>query len=1139
MEARLRVLIIEDSEDDALLMVMALSRGGYKPVFKRVETAEEIRSALDEQIWDLILCDHNLPQLNGRTALGLVQQRGADIPFIIVSGTIGEEAAVAAMKAGAHDYIMKDNLSRLAPAVERELRESVVRGERRRAEDMALMARKDWENIFQAVGSPTLILDAKHRILAANRAVTRASGLSEEEILGKSCYEIFHGADINLPPQSCPMVRLLDSGTAETEPMEMEVFGGVFLVHCTPVFDEQGHLDKVIHIATDITVRVETERALLQEKLFSDAVLDSLPDIFYVLDEEGFFVRWNKNEERLTGYSAEELSKMKALDAIAEEDRGRVARGIEEALTKGYASVEARTFSKNGKKTPYYLTARSAVIGGKTYLLGMGMDMTERKRADDALRERDVRFNKLCSQVPGMIYQFMRRPDGSYCAPFTTEAIRDVFGCSPDDVREDFAPFARVILPEDLAQVIASIEYSAEHMSPWECEYRVSIPGQPVRWMFGQSTPEKLADGSILWHGFITDTTQRKRTEGALRESEEKYRRIAENVADVVWTADLNFRMTYVSPSVERMVREPLGVHVSRTMEEKFPPHSLRKLYSIMREEFEKEKDPRQDKMRSRLVEVEHYRADGTSFWIAMNISFIRDDKGNPVGFQGVSRDITERKRAEEQIRRNEARLEGLLRISQYRAQSTQDLLDYALEEAIRLTDSRVGYIYLYDDEKKEFHLNTWSKEVMKECSIKRPERVCLLERTGAWGEAVRQAKPIVVNDFQAAHSLKKGYPSGHVRLYKYLTVPVFSGGRIVAVAGVANKQTDYDDADVRQLTLLMDSVWRIMEQKRSQEAMLQAEGKYRSIFENAQEGIFQATGDGRYITANQAMATILGYGSPEELMVSVMDVERQLYADPEDRRRLLTMVEKEGSVAGYETRYTRKDGAIIWASVNERVVRDKDGHVLFYEGFVEDITSRKTSLEQIRKALGATVQAISVTVEARDPYTAGHQRRVADLARAMGVGMGLPAERVEGLHMAGLIHDLGKISVPAEILSKPSRLTEFEFALIKVHPQAGHDILKDIEFPWPIARMVLEHHERIDGSGYPNGRTGDSLLMESRILAVADVVESMASHRPYRPAIGLDEALREVSGQRAVLYDADAVDACLSLFEMGYSLAE
>lgn len=273
--------------------------------------------------------------------------------------------------------------------------------------------------------------------------------------------------------------------------------------------------------------------------------------------------------------------------------------------------------------------------------------------------------------------------------------------------------------------------------------------------------------------------------------------------------------------------------------------------------------------------------------------------------------------------------------------------------------------------------------------------------------------------------------------------------------------------------------------------------------------------------------------------MVSVMDVERQLYADPEDRRRLLTMVEKEGSVAGYETRYTRKDGAIIWASVNERVVRDKDGHVLFYEGFVEDITSRKTSLEQIRKALGATVQAISVTVEARDPYTAGHQRRVADLARAMGVGMGLPAERVEGLHMAGLIHDLGKISVPAEILSKPSRLTEFEFALIKVHPQAGHDILKDIEFPWPIARMVLEHHERIDGSGYPNGRTGDSLLMESRILAVADVVESMASHRPYRPAIGLDEALREVSGQRAVLYDADAVDACLSLFEMGYSLAE
>src|SRR5690606_21541678 len=152
----------------------------------------------------------------------------------------------------------------------------------------------------------------------------------------------------------------------------------------------------------------------------------------------------------------------------------------------------------------------------------------------------------------------------------------------------------------------------------------------------------------------------------------------------------------------------------------------------------------------------------------------------------------------------------------------------------------------------------------------------------------------------------------------------------------------------------------------------------------------------------------------------------------------------------------------------------------------------------------GATIQAMAVTVETRDPYTAGHQRRVADLARSIAAEMGLSRDQIDGIRMAATIHDLGKISVPVELLTKPTRLTKIEFDLIKTHSQAGYDILKDIDFPWPIARMVLEHHERVDGSGYPNGRTRDQILIESRILSVADVIEAMASHRPYRPGRGI-----------------------------------
>jgi len=179
----------------------------------------------------------------------------------------------------------------------------------------------------------------------------------------------------------------------------------------------------------------------------------------------------------------------------------------------------------------------------------------------------------------------------------------------------------------------------------------------------------------------------------------------------------------------------------------------------------------------------------------------------------------------------------------------------------------------------------------------------------------------------------------------------------------------------------------------------------------------------------------------------------------------------------------------------------------------------------------------VALTVEVKDPYTAGHQRRVGNLARAIANEMGLPQEQIEGIRMAGLIHDLGKISIPAEILSKPGRLSDFEWGMIKMHPQVGYDILGEIEFPWPVAQMVLQHHERMDGSGYPQGLAGEDILLEAKILGVADVVEAMASFRPYRPARGLDKALEEISQNRGGLYDPEVVDVCLKLFtEKGFA---
>ena len=196
-----------------------------------------------------------------------------------------------------------------------------------------------------------------------------------------------------------------------------------------------------------------------------------------------------------------------------------------------------------------------------------------------------------------------------------------------------------------------------------------------------------------------------------------------------------------------------------------------------------------------------------------------------------------------------------------------------------------------------------------------------------------------------------------------------------------------------------------------------------------------------------------------------------------------------------------------------------------------ERTNSLKRSMTKLENAMNGIVRAIAHTVETRDPYTAGHQRRVADLAAAIAAEVGFEKDKVEAVRVAALIHDLGKISVPAEILSKPSRLTVNEFNLIKEHPQVGYDILKDIEFPWEIATMVYQHHEKLDGSGYPLGVAGDDLLPESRVLTVADIVEAMASHRPYRPGLGIDIALGEINKNKGKFYDPQVADACQALF--------
>ncbi|MBC7363407.1 MAG: HD-GYP domain-containing protein [Candidatus Aminicenantes bacterium] len=315
------------------------------------------------------------------------------------------------------------------------------------------------------------------------------------------------------------------------------------------------------------------------------------------------------------------------------------------------------------------------------------------------------------------------------------------------------------------------------------------------------------------------------------------------------------------------------------------------------------------------------------------------------------------------------------------------------------------------------------------------------------------------------------------------------------------------------------------------------------AIIAGINECILVASPEG-FEFVNPAFEKLTGY-TTNEVMSAGFNFLKLVH--PEDQHLFLPKDNKAHHLywplnsSSVEFRLINKSGEILYVEASHSPLKEIPGQLLI---IIRDITSRKNAelelsqtLEKLRKTMMATIQAITLTIESRDPYTAGHQRRVSDLARSIATRLSWPTEKIDEVRMAALVHDLGKISVPAEILNKPGRLTPSEFLMIKEHPRVGYEILKTIEFPWPVAEIVLQHHERINGTGYPLGLKNGKIHPVSRVLAVADVVEAMLSHRPYRSAFSPLEVAAEIKNGSGISYDPVVVDACLDILKERYDL--
>ncbi len=633
---------------------------------------------------------------------------------------------------------------------------------------------------------------------------------------------------------------------------------------------------------------------------------------------------------------------------------------------------------------------------------------SDRKRAEETLRKSEEKFRTI----------FDKASDGILIADVITKkflqgnaAICSMLGYAKEEIASltiyDIHP------PNDISHILDEFEKQAQ--------------GEKV---LAEDLPVLRKDGSIFYAdigsslaiiggvhyliGIFSDITERKKAWNAQRYSEERYRELTDFLPISISTFEVDAAgsiISYNRTALETFRYNEEDFKKGLNALQFFAPEDWQRVGESMGKVIQGTSTPGQ--------EFTFLRKDGSKF-IGLIYASPNIHQNKIVGIRGVIIDITERKCAEEQIRRQSKLLAAINDVffKTLSADSEEAVARTCLMEAQEITNSKFGFIGEITSEGL-FTITALTDPGWEACRIAETQANALIKDMvirGIWGQVILKEQSLIVND-PVSYPDRVGIPEGHPPLTSFLGVPLKDQGKVIGMIAMANRGSGYTTDHQQDM---------------------------------------------------------------EALSVAFVEAIRRKQAEK----------------------------------------------------------NLQETLASLRKAFGTTIQVMVSAVEARDPYTSGHQIRSADLARTIATDMGLPPEKIDAIRMAGSIHDIGKLSIPAEILSKPTKLSELEFSLIKEHASRGFEILKGVESPWPLAEIVYQHHERMDGSGYPRKLKGEEILLEARILAVADVVEAMASHRPYRPGLGINVALNEIEKNRGILYDSAVADACLRLFrEKGFQL--
>jgi PAS domain S-box-containing protein len=1127
-----KVLIVDDNSTNLYMLETLLKGYGFE-----VTSAENGKDALDKAILnppDLIVTDILMPVMDG---YALCRRWKSDdtlkhIPLVFYTATYtGSKNEDFALSLGAERFIIKpqepDKLMNILKEVLgkkyvvkqvatkpleeemevfRQYNEILFGKLEKKMADLEIanqelrMLEERYRLSFENITDVVYTVDMDLNITSISPSVEKILGYKPQDFIGRPVSDLGNVLTPESFEQAVADISLILKGVTIHAAIYQFIAkdGTIKIVEVSgsPLICE-GKIIGIISVARDVTDRIRVEEALRSLTSRQKAILAAVPEIIMEVDNNKVYT-W-ANSAGIEFFGEDVIGKEAAFYFEDEQETYDTVKplfcGAEDVIY-----VESWQRRKDGEKRvlAWWCRVLKDESGQVTGALSSARDITESKLQERALRESEKKYHDLFNFLPIPVYEM----DFEANITSANRAIYESFRGTEEDLKRGFKGW-QLLSPEEIEKSAKNIERLLKGEQIGGNEYNLRRLDGSVFPAIVISSVIYSDDKPVGLRGAIIDMTQIKRAEDdiklLLKSAEEERNKLSiliESMTDEVWFADTQKIFTLANPSAIK--------HFCLDPDQEVDVEKLAKGLVVLRPDGSVrpvEEAPPLRALSGEVVinqeEIVQIPASGEFRYRQVNAAPVRYADGKIIGAVSVVRDITDSKRADDELRRTSSFLNLIvenipdmiflkdakeLRFIRFN-QAGEVLLGYSRDELLGKND----YDF-FPKEQADFFIEKDREVLRGTVLVEIPE--------------------------EPVQTRNKGERTLHTK-----KVPILN----------AKGEPEY----------LLGISEDITERKQVEEALVRSEEKYRGILENIDDAYYELDLSGNFVFFNDALISKTGY-SREELM----GMNYKQYISPETVKPV-TMIFSEIYRTGqlvtlFDYEVITKDGQIKYFESWAGLLRNSKSQPIGFKGMARDITARKAvekqlqeTLKSLTKAINTTIQVMVSAVEVRDPYTAGHQIRSTDLASAIATEMGLLQDKIEAIRMAGPIHDIGKLSVPAEILSKPTKLKNIEFSLIKEHARVGFEVLKDVESPWPLAEIVYQHHERMDGSGYPRQLKGDEILIEARILAVADVVESMSSHRPYRPALGLDAALEEIENNKGTLYDADVVDACLILFRV------